>query len=89
MNKTMKDNNTEKVAMNIVYQLGDILKASPEIRQATNDKAIDFTQDIISALLAQQKAELLAIIEEHRIEKEPLCEQNVLLTLISEKIKNL
>lgn len=35
------------------------------------------------------KEEVLQILKDHRIEKEPLCEQNVLLELISERIKNL
>ena len=40
-------------------------------------------------ILESVKKEVIKIIESHRIEKEPLCEQNTLLTLIAEKIKNL
>ena len=47
MSKKELEKQAERVAMNIVYQLGDILEASVDKRQATNDKAIDFVQKLI------------------------------------------
>ena len=37
----------EHVAMNIVYQLGDLYELSVEKRQATNDEAVDFVEKVI------------------------------------------
>lgn len=34
--------------MNIVYQIGDLLEASVEKRQETNDKAIDFVMALLT-----------------------------------------
>ena len=45
----------ERTAMNIVYQIGDLLEANVDKRQATNDKAIDFTMKLISALFKPQQ----------------------------------
>lgn len=38
----------QKLAINIVYQIGDELGASPEKRQATNDKFIDLVAKMIN-----------------------------------------
>lgn len=56
-NKTEHDD-LERVAMNIVYQIGDLFSdfgdratrdAVVEIRQATNDKAIDFVRKLLAS----------------------------------------
>lgn len=53
----------ERVAMNIVYQIGDVLEADVDKRQATNDKAIDFTMKLIQDLLTNQSKEIVEKIE--------------------------
>lgn len=53
----------ERVAMNIVYQIGDVLEADVDKRQATNDKAIDFTMTLINSLLQQQRNETISKVE--------------------------
>lgn len=47
----------EKVAMNIVHQIGDELGISVEKRQATNDKLIDFVMRLISQVEQEAKQE--------------------------------
>lgn len=74
----------EHEAMNIVYQLGDLLyDALPkslahqyfvDARQETNDRAIEFTRKIINSLLTSHNTELLQKIEGMKMEHRDYCE---------------
>ena len=46
----------ERVAMNIVYQIGDELGIKTEVRQTTNDEFIDFAIKLIKPLISQAEA---------------------------------
>jgi hypothetical protein len=50
---------TERIAMNIVYQIGDVLMEkgllSVEDRQSTNDLFIDFTKKLIDKAILQRE----------------------------------
>jgi len=51
--KTMKDPKIlEKIAMNIVHQIGDELNVSIEVRQGTNDKCINFVLELLEEAVA-------------------------------------
>jgi hypothetical protein len=61
----------EKEAMNIVYQIGDLLSFNIPIsivdaRQKTNDKAIDFVSDQLLSLLQEVRSEERNRIKEKR-----------------------
>ena len=43
-------------------------------------------QEFLSLKLQAQKEEIIKMIEEYEVKKAPLCEQNVLLKIIKEKI---
>lgn len=56
----MKTHNTEieNIASNIVYQLGDLYELDVDLRQRTNDKAIDFAKGLINSLLTNKIKEI-------------------------------
>lgn len=70
----MKDKLMEKIAMNIVFQIGDLLyEALPkdiahkyfvDARQKTNDKAIDFVKALITSEVEKERERLLKEVEE-------------------------
>lgn len=52
----------EHVARNIVFQLGDLYELPVELRQRTNDEAIDFVQKLIAAARTEARREELEAI---------------------------
>ena len=63
----------ERVAMNIVYQIGDLLGASVEKRQATNDVAIDFVWNILRTQIKIAREEVLKEVESAIVEEILIC----------------